>query len=556
MSLRPYQIKGKAEVYQAFASGIQALIFCMPTGAGKTVSFADMAQDFIKQGMPVMVLCNRRELISQAERKLKKSGLHPTLIIPSYRDKVSNLYLASVDTLKNRKYPEIKVLIIDEAHIRDFDPIALYYKAQGVKIIGATATPTRDGKAFIEEYPDYSGQLSDIYQTIITPTTITELLQDEFLVPGIHYGAEMDMSDVEVKRGSKVVDYSEKSLFEKFNKPVMYGGVVDKYLKLTPDTKALVFNINVEHSIKQTEEFRLRGIASAHVDGKTPTAERHKIFNDFKHGHIKVLNNCSVATTGYDEPSIETVIVNRSTMSVSLWLQMCGRGSRPCTEINKTFFHIIDMGSNIPTHLWWHLEREYFLDKKYMSNKEGVGPIRECEQCEALIPLSYTSCPYCNKLQQKREEMIQQLAEAEFVVLDSSSIPVALKKPLQKMTIPELELYRELKEYRVGWIVRQLITRGEDALKEYAALETATKKPYSVAWAYKQLEMSQGERVASKAAVLEFIHNNPHVGPGYLKEYSIKKLKATHTPQELAAAIPKILDLYERFIKGEVTIEI
>lgn len=546
-TLRPYQIQNKIQTQAAFESGAKALIWCMPTGAGKTVSFSDYTLDLIKSGHPTMIVCNRKELIEQANEKLNSYGLFPALITPKYRDKVSNLYLASIDTLRNRKWPEVDYLFIDEAHIRAFDPIVLYYKAKGTKIIGATATPVRYGKKFIKDNELYTGQLGDVYDEIIIPTTIGELIKNEFLVPAITYGAPLDLSDIK-KKGN---DYDEKALFERFNKPKRYSGVIDKYKQFANGTKALVFNINVEDSINMTAEFNSNGITSAHVDGKIKLPERKKIFHDFKKGIIKVLNNCEVATTGYDEPSIETIIVNRPTMSLALWIQMAGRGGRPCGEINKTFFHLIDMGNNVFTHGFWHQERNWSLDKEFISKKAGVAPIGDCVNCGALIPLNITSCPYCATINEKKAETARKLLEAEFVILDAETVPQELKKPLHKMTVPELEKYRELKDYAVGWIVRLLVMRGIEALKEYALLRN-----YSYTWVTKQLEIAQKPRDESKVQILQFIKSNTHVTSETIKEYAAKKLKQTHSTQEIETAIPKILEIAKNYKDGLITIEL
>jgi superfamily II DNA or RNA helicase len=481
-----------------------------------------------------MMVCDRKELITQANDKFKRFGLYPTLVIPSYRDKISNLYLASVDTLRNRVQPDIDLLIIDEAHKKTFDRLVLEYKAKGIYIIGLTATPIRTGKRFIDEYPKYKGQLCDIYDDLIIPTTITELLKDGSLVPAITYGAMLDLSDVKTKGE----DFDDKELFNKFNKPKLYAGVVDNYLKLAANTKALVFNINVEHSQKMTAEFNARGIPSAHIDGTLPLADRERIFADFKTGKITVLNNCNVATTGYDEPTIETVIVNRGTMSLSLFLQMAGRGGRICPEINKTYFTLIDQGGNVWRHGFWQDERNFNLDPKWVTKKKGVAPVKECSNCQALLPASSPKCEYCDVVQEKRTNTQASSTEtADFVVIDKNSIPQNLKKPLAQLSISELEEFRVLKEYQLGWVVRQLIPRGEEAIREYARL-----RGFATAWVNMQTGMAEKFRQEAKDKLWGFITQNQHLDDDYISQEAWKTLKMSHTPQQIEALIPKILE--------------
>jgi superfamily II DNA or RNA helicase len=549
VTLRKYQARGKALVSNAFARTekvIKAVILCIPTGGGKTVVFADMTKSAIANGVSVLIICNRKELIKQAKKKLNDNGLYPTLIVPGYRATVSSLYLASVDTLRNYELPSVGLVIIDECHLRDFDEIALEYKHKGVHVIGCTATPVRSGKRFFKEgtflalmFPDYTGQLGNIYDEIVIPTTIAELLNgdeetgDVYLVPAITYGAEVNL-DIKKTNTKDGVEFNEKQMFNEYNKPQMYGGVVDKWLQLTPGTKTMCFCINVEHSKAQAAEFNARGIKAAHVDAKCK--DREKIFEDFEKGVYQVLCNVAIATTGYDCDLIETIIVNRMTMSLSLWLQMCGRGARPNNKIGKTYFNIIDMGGNVYRHGFWETDREWSLDLDYISKTVGVAPIRECDQCQALIPATSPNCKYCGMVQEKKAVEAAQYAEAQFVVLDSSVVPKELKKPLHQMSVEELERYRELKEYSIGWIVRQLIVRDPKYLYEYASL-----KNYSEAWVRKQKQVAEKGRDDVKQQIWDFIQKNLHISDQQIQDFATKKLKANHSIQEIELLIPMII---------------
>lgn len=522
-----------------------------------TVMFSDMAKESISNGVPAMIVCDRRELIDQAEDKLKACGLNPTLIVPSYRDKVSNLYLASVDTLRNRKWPNVGYLIPDECHERKFDEICLKFKKAGGYISGFTATPIRSGKAFLDEFEDYTGQLGDIYDDMVIPTTVSDLIKGDevtgetYLVPSITYSVKTDNSELKTSKSFGELDYSKESMFQKANNSFSYASVVNKYIELTPNTKFLCFNINVEHSIKQAQEFNMRGIPTAHVDGTTPLSERKKIFKDFKYGILKGLCNVGVATKGYDEPTIETIIVNRATMSLSLWLQMCGRGGRPCDEIGKTFFNIIDMFGNVYTHLWWEYEHEWSLKKDYISKTIGVAPIKECEHCQAIIALTATTCKHCLLLQTKKEVEAKILLDAgEFEIVDKDNIPKELKKPLAKLTIKELERFRELKGYSVSWVVRQLLVRGEDDMREYARM-----KNYAEAWVTKQIDISEKGREETKQLIWKFIQENPHIDEAYLKDYAAKKLKSNHTIQQIEYLLPLMVQGFKDFHAGLIKVD-
>lgn len=538
---RPYQIDAKAQTSQAFDTA-QAVILCMPTGAGKTVVFADMVFDAIKNGIKVLILCNRIELINQAKEKINACGLYPTLILPGYKHVESTLYLGSVDTLRNHQLPDVGLVVIDEAHIRDFDEIVLEYKLKGVYIVGCTATPIRTGKRFLKEgsylamrFPNYTGQLGDVYDHIVVPTTISELLKDSYLVPPITYGAEVDTKGLRKTNTKDGIEFNQKDVEKIYNTPKMYGGVVDKYLELTPNTKAICYCVSREASIKQCEEFNARGIKAVHVDGKSK--DRKQIFDAFERGEYMVLCNVRVATTGNDMPTVETIIANFMTLSLSLWIQVVGRGARPCDAIGKTHFNVIDMGGNVYRHGFWQQDREWTLDLNYISKTVGVAPIRECSQCQALIAASISKCPYCEFIQEKKTKAQEkELADGAFVVLDSNNVPKDLKKPLHQMSVQELERYRELKEYSLGWIVRQLLTRDRSELIEYATI-----KNYSHAWVQRQIRVANESKENVKNQIWEFLQQNKHLSKDVIANYAHKKLKANHSKKEIEELIPKIL---------------
>lgn len=452
MQLRPYQQQAKDEVKAEFGKGHKHVLLVAPTGSGKTVTFSSIGVDVIRNKKSVMIVCDRKELIGQAKAKLFDYGLIPNLIVPGVRFRPeANCYIASVDTLVRRHYPQVDLVIIDEAHKQTFDKVVDAYP--NTFVIGATATPFRKGK---------QRKLSTLYQTMVEPTNIQELIDLEFLAPARTYGVKADHSDVKLKGG----DYEENALYAKFNQPKLYDGVVENYAKFAAGGKALCFNINVEHSRNMTDRFNASGISSAHLDGNTPSSLRAATLRQFKEGHISVLNNCSLFTTGYDEPSIRTVITNRATKSLPLWLQMCGRGSRP--DSGKAHFNIIDMGSNVYAHGFWEQDREWSLDHLTRNSLPGVAPVKECPKCFALMHTTKKVCDYCLHIFEVEE---RKLAVGDFeLVIPSIEVPERLQRKWGELAIAELEELRILKGYKMGWIIRQLKARGKGPLEEYAIM--------------------------------------------------------------------------------------
>lgn len=444
--LRDYQLEAKSGIINAFRSGDRRVILGMPTGAGKTVTFVDMLAGTVTNNKVAMIVCDRKELIGQALKKVQELGLNPTVIAPGYKMLPNNVYLASVDTLRRRDLPYIDLLIIDEAHKQSFDStIHRYIEFCDPYIIGATATPLRTGN---------QNCLSTIYDVIIEPITISALIEKGSLVDAKTYAAKENFDDIKTRGG----DYATDELFSKFDQTKLYDGVIDNYKAFSMDEKAICFNVNVEHSLKMTEKFKENGISCAHIDGNTPKSLRESILRDFTNGKFLVLSNCSVLTTGYDEPSIKTVIVNRATKSLPLWLQMTGRGSRPFE--GKPHFKIIDQGANVYRHGLWQQEREWSLVKKKKKDGDGVAPVKVCPKC---MEINYTSARVCKSCGEVFPVEKKELKKAEFVEVKVSPKRGSYTKPDSKTASrSELIEYGQKMGYKnpSGWAHNQLKFNG------------------------------------------------------------------------------------------------
>lgn len=453
MKPRKYQIDSITMLREGFNRGLKSQVLCMPTGAGKTYTFTTITKSAIKNGKRVMIICDRKELIGQAEYNLNRLGLYPTIIAPGYKQTLNNCYLASVDTLIRRELPQVDIIIIDEAHKQTFDKIIRKYREEtpfNPLFIGATATPLRTGK---------QTSLHELYDDIVEPVTIDDLLNTNFLVPCITYAAKEDFSDVKMTGN----DYNSAALYEKFNKSKLYDGVIEKYKQFADGKKAIVFNVNVEHSKKMVQEFRRAGYPAEHLDGATPKLRRKEILEGFAKGQFKILSNCSVLTTGYDEPSIEVVIINRATKSLPLYLQMVGRGSR--LYENKKNFICIDMGSNVYEHGLWQDGRTWELEKKRKS-RDGVAPVKLCENCEAMNHASARVCFDCGELFKIKAKA---LLKADFV---------EVKKGLKNSERGAGKRFDPLKA-------------SKDQLKEYAK-----DQGFKPSWVYVQLRRQQQQNAA------------------------------------------------------------
>lgn len=362
--LRPYQVDSVAQVGAAFASGFKRVILCLPTGAGKTVIFSDIAARAAEKGKRVAILTHRRELLSQAGR-------------------LNSCSVLMVETLNNQikrglDLNQYDLLVIDEAHIGNFRKVL--DKFEGF-VIGATATPVSNPP------------LKEQYNAIVCPVGIEALIAQGWLATPQTYAMHpVDTSQLATARG----EFTEASLDDAFNRPKVYEGVVKEFCGRWRDKKAIVFCVNISATINTAQAFAAElgeGRVYA-VHSKQSAYERADLIEEFIASKAGVLINCGIATTGFDCPDIEVVVVNRATKSVALWLQMVGRASRRTDT--KSAFTILDFGENVTRLGFWQEPRDWAnLFSNPKKKGEGVAPVKDCPACGFVAYASARVCANC-----------------------------------------------------------------------------------------------------------------------------------------------------------------
>ena len=73
MELRPYQEEARESIFEEWDKGVQKTLLVLPTGCGKTVVFAKVAEDCVRRGDRVLILAHRGELLEQAADKIGKA---------------------------------------------------------------------------------------------------------------------------------------------------------------------------------------------------------------------------------------------------------------------------------------------------------------------------------------------------------------------------------------------------------------------------------------------------------------------------------------------------
>lgn len=329
-----------------------------PTGSGKTFIIAQLNKMFIAQNKRVWVLVHRKELIEQIKNSLEKIGLYPSVIQSDYKYYSKYLIqIASVQTIVNRldNVEDPDIIICDEAHHSPANTYRkIYDEYPNSKIIGLTATPVRtNGEGF-----------EDLFDDLILGPPVKNLISLGYLCKTKVYSRKyIDISQVKKSYG----DFDDNELFEMLNHRKTYGDIVNTYKKYANGKKAVVFAINIEHSKRIVKNYNLAGIPAAHIDSNTNKEERDLIINDFRIGKILILSNVNIITEGFDVPDCECVQLVRPTMSLSLYMQMVGRGMR--SHKDKEYVIILDHSDCVALHGFPDKNRLWTLSPTQNNNK-------------------------------------------------------------------------------------------------------------------------------------------------------------------------------------------
>jgi superfamily II DNA or RNA helicase len=355
MELRPYQKRAFVAVATAFLDrAVNKQVIVLATGLGKTIIFSEAIRRRVHTtSKKALILAHREELLAQAAEKLQmvdpglsigfeQAGRRPDL----QHDQV---ILASVATLGRAKTPRLNdyapldfcLLVTDEAHHAANDSYMNVYRHFGVLKsepehdwnrdllhLGVTATPSRTDNKGIDQ----------IYDEMPFAYGLVDGINDRWLAR-IH--AHSVTTHADLSRVKRVAgDFHQRELARAVNTRPRNAAVVNAYTQLTPGKKALCFAVDVAHTKELTECFKARGIPTEYVTGETDKEERRAILARFATRETLVLVNCLVLTEGFDEPSIEVILMARPTQSSILAMQMIGRGTR--TFPDKQFLTVVD----------------------------------------------------------------------------------------------------------------------------------------------------------------------------------------------------------------------
>nr|DAX88053.1 MAG TPA: Chromatin remodeling complex ATPase [Caudoviricetes sp.] len=322
MKLRDYQEEARIAIANEWEKGVKKTLLVLPTGCGKTIVFSKVVEDRVKLGERVLILAHRSELLDQASDKLAKATGIFTATEKAEQSCLNSWFRVVVGSVQTLQRPKrlaqfdkdyFDTIVVDEAHhcISDSYQRVLEHFSNA-NVLGVTATPDRGDMRNLGSY----------FESLAYEYTLPKAIKNGYLSPikALTIPLELDLSSVSMQSG----DFKASEVGTALD-PYLEQ-IADEMLKYCIDKKTVVFLPLVKTSQKFRDILNEKGFKAAEVNGDSK--DRAEILDDFSKGKYNVLCNSMLLTEGWDEPSVDCIVVLRPTKVRSLYSQMVGRGTR------------------------------------------------------------------------------------------------------------------------------------------------------------------------------------------------------------------------------------
>ncbi len=520
MELRPYQQEAKDSIFSEWDKGVQKTLLVLPTGCGKTIVFAKVTEDCVRNGDRVLIMAHRGELLEQAADKIHKATGLKCATEKAEESCLSSWYrivVGSVQTLMREKrlnqfsQDYFNTIIIDEAHhclSESYQRVLEHFNE--AKVLGVTATPDRGDMRNLGQY----------FESLAYEYTLPKAIKNGYLVPikALTVPLKMDLSNVGVQSGDFKVSDIGTAL-----DPYLYQ-IADEMLSYCKDRKIVVFL----PLVKTSQKFRLilneKGFRAAEVNGDS--RDRAEILKDFEEDKYNVLCNSMLLTEGWDCPSVDCIIVLRPTKVRSLYSQMVGRGTR--LSAGKIDLLLLDFLWHTERHELCHpasliCESEEVAKKMTENLEKAVGIPVDIEEAEDTAANDV--------IKQREETLAQELAAMK-------SRKRKLVDPLQfEMSIQAEDLSNYVPSF--GWEMAPPSKKQVGALEKFGILPEEIDNAGKAAKLLDRLEKRRIEGLATPKQI-RLLENKgfQHVG-------TWKFETANHMIDRIAAAgwkVPRGID--------------
>lgn len=370
--LAPFQEAAVSALQRRLERGHRALL-CLPTGGGKTrTALHFLFSRYIAAGKKVLWVTHRLDLLDQVHEEIResvwqiarrRSHLRISRVHGGAYDPRGDFVLASAMTLarndamlaKLNRDPGLAVIVYDEAHRMTapatWKAIDRLLQHHDRDLLALTATPYRKSPEETETFrriigpPAYFKSFGDLIKTGF-------LARPVFMRQAMRSTESMQLSAADIAESRRDGELSSAILSALARNRSRDEEIVAHWCSNQHRYgKTIAFACDIDHADQLARTFRRHDVSSDALHSRRTGEDRRRILDAFKRGKTQVLVNVGILTEGANVPDTKTVLLGRPTLSLSLYMQMIGRGARgPFTVQGKTEFFVIDCVDNFGRH--------------------------------------------------------------------------------------------------------------------------------------------------------------------------------------------------------------
>lgn len=425
MRLRDYQSDAVLKTWDWLNENDGAPIIWAPVGAGKSVIMAEMMRQACDDypDTRILMLTHSAELVMQNHAKLL--SLWPDAPAGIFaasrgkRDLSAQIMFGTIQSVWKRGYDigRVDLILIDEAHTisrKEKTMWGRFLKECGrcnpeMRIVGLTGTPWRlDSGSLVEG----DGRM---FHGVSFKIGMDFLIEKGFLCPVITKPTALRVDTTGVKKTAG--DFNIGQLTKAVDDVTV--SAVEDFMMLGADRRTwMIFAPSVENAEHISAAVRSRGQGCAVVTAQTPASERDEILQAMRDGVLRSAVSVGTLTTGVDVPPVDLIVGLRPTLSSSLVIQMIGRGMRLSPDTGKTDCLLLDYAG------WLRQHGPVDLIQPPAPPGSGAAPVKNCPECETLLPIHVMTCPTCGHVMTAEEKPKERPKASNLAALSSQIEPV------------------------------------------------------------------------------------------------------------------------------------
>ena len=431
-TLLPHQRDAVRDLEHFAEGGRAAGLVVAPTGAGKgRLLAAWLASRVVPFGERVLWLAHRRSLLEQASAELTRTIGTRAMLVTARELEITqaSVVVASVGSLRTRPGALRRWarrgpawLVLDEAHhapARSFRKIIETARAAGVRVVGATATPTRT-------VPGERTILSALFDShVITRIALQPLVERSVLARAtlvrLATGtvADADVSPSELRRLARTGDLSPAWLRRLADVAPRNELVVD-HLAANRERygPTIVFAHDVLHAALLTRRLRARGFRADYATGERPdgtAASIASVIARFNAADLDVIVGVDALDEGVDLVRARTVIMMRPTRSEIRLRQCIGRVLRGPALGGDPIAYVIVAEDQ------WHRVAGFHSTLELVRDA-FAGPVEDRGQGRRVVPGRNDELPAFESLARATDAITSSAGELESWVTESASV--------------------------------------------------------------------------------------------------------------------------------------